>query len=41
VEALDPIPGEEGNLEQQRPHDIIGGAKHAIGLAILGRGVET
>jgi len=39
VEALSPVTGREGGLEQQGAHDVVGGANHALGLAVLRRSV--
>jgi hypothetical protein len=39
VKALNPVVGWKRCLEQQGAHDIVGGANHALGLAILRGGV--
>ena len=41
VESLSPVASWKGSLEQQRAHDIVGGADHALSLAVLGGGVGT
>ena len=39
--GIGPVEGGHGCLEEQGAGDIVGGAKHAFGFAILLRGVGT
>ena len=39
--CIGPVGGGHGRLEEQGAGDIVGGAKHAFGFAILLRGVGT
>jgi hypothetical protein len=39
VKTLNPVAGWKGSLEQQGVHDIVGGANHALWLAIMRGGV--
>jgi hypothetical protein len=39
VKALNLVAGWKGSLEQQRAHDIVGGANHALDLATMRGGV--
>ena len=41
VKSLSPVAGWKGSLEQQGAHHIVGGADHALGLAVLGGSVGT